>query len=98
MKKKKRTTQEIETIINDLTFIFEEACDLYRDALKKRKSNRSEKELLRDNSRGTNIHKFQTKFAWILHDIKCGPRFFIDDNIDEAYDLINHIKTISDLN
>jgi len=91
----KYTINEIETNIAKLTVSFEDACDAYRDALKKRDSNRAIKERIGENSRGTSIHKFQTSFAWILHDLRCGPRCFAEDNINEAEDLIEHIQKIA---
>lgn len=86
---------EVPTLVSDLKYRFEEACLTYRQALESRSSNRAKKELVRDNTRGTNMHKFQVSFSWIIHDIQTGPRFSIVDRITEAVDLIDHIIKIS---
>lgn len=87
---------EIDEIIQELTDKFEEACGVYKTALSERTSNRSVKELSRDNSRGTVIHKFQCNFAWVLHAIKKDHESFVDSNIRKANTLIDHIRNISD--
>ena len=86
---------EVPGLVASLTGRFEDACMTYRLALSTRTSNRSKKELLKENCRGTNLHKFQCNFAWLLHDIQRGPRFFIEDRVIEAEELIAHIISIS---
>jgi hypothetical protein len=93
--KKRYKESEVPALVASLTERFETACSTYRLALSTRDSNRSKKELTRGNSRGTNIHKFQCNFAWIIHDIQKGPRCQIDDRVDDAEDLISHINKIS---
>jgi hypothetical protein len=82
---------DIRVIIEE----FEAACVTYKLALTSRTSNRSVKELTRQNTRGTTIHKFQCEFAWILHDIQCGPKCQVYDNIEKSKELINHIFEVS---
>lgn len=93
--KKKYQESEVPKLVSYLTERFELACQTYRLTLTTRDSNRAKKEINRGNTRGTNIHKFQCSFAWILHDIQTGPRCFIDDRVNEAEDLIAHINKIS---
>ncbi len=82
--------------MSDLTFKFEDACLAYKIALSKRTSNRATKELSRNNSRGTAIHKFQCNFAWILHGIQCDHESFVDHNVYKATGLIEHIDNIAE--
>ena len=82
--------------VSDLVYEFEEACEKYREALKGRESNRSKKELSRGNIKGTNIHKFQCNFAWIIHDMTVGHHNQRERNIEEAKSLIAHIISISE--
>ena len=95
MRDKRYTDEDISAIIAELIDLFEAASDAYKLALTGRESNRSTKELLRGSSRGTVIHRYQCDFAWILHDIRCGPLCHIEDNINEAHELINHLKKIA---
>ena len=88
--------EELTSLIAELTERFEEACDIYKKALSSRTSNRATKELSRDNSRGTAIHKFQCNFAWLIHSIQKEHESLVDSNIKQANMLINHICTISD--
>lgn len=94
---KKYKESEIPGLVADLTQKFEVACSTYKLALSMRESNRSKKELARGKNRGTNIHKFQSTFAWILHDIQCGYRYQIDDRVQEVNELIVHINRISNV-
>jgi hypothetical protein len=95
MIKKHYKIQDIENIIAELAELFNIAVETYRLALDGRDSNRSKKELLRGNVRGTVVHKYQCDFAWILYDIQCGPLCLIEDSITDAHELINHLKKIS---
>lgn len=95
MAKRKYTEDEIDTAIRTLSEDFENSCEVYKIVLSKRDSNRSKKELLRFNKKGTNIHKFQSNFSWLLHDIKTGPKCFVEKVIEEANELILHIKNIT---
>jgi len=88
-------SEATSTEIANLTERFENVCYKYKATLSARDSNRSSKELSKGNIRGTTIHKFQCNFAWILHDIECGPRYFMDSAIQNANRLINHIAEIS---
>lgn len=92
---KKYTNTEIDAIIDEISENFNSACQLYKLALSARDSNRSNKELLRGNTKGTTIHKYQCQIAWVLHDIKCGPICFIEDNIIEANNIISHLRSIA---
>lgn len=94
--KKKYTNEDIDAIIVELTEAFELATQTYKLALSGRDSNRAKKELLRENTRGTVVNRYQCDFAWILHDIKTGPICFIEDNIEKGYELIIHLKKISE--
>jgi len=82
--------------MKDLTSKFEDACQEYKSTLATRTSNRATKELSRDNTRGTAIHKFQCNFAWILHGIQTDHESFIDHNVRRATGLIDHIGNISE--
>ena len=82
--------------VSDLAYEFEQACDKYREALKARESNRSKKELSRGNIKGTNIHKFQCNFAWIIHELTVGQYSQRERHIEEANSLIAHIISISE--
>jgi len=86
---------ERKIISDELTERFETACSLYRIELASRNSNRAQKELARENTRGTSIHKFQCNFAWILHSISCDHESLIDNSIYQANALIDHINSIS---
>ncbi len=90
-----RQQQDYYTI-SDLAFEFEKACITYKDALKSRKSNRSKKELTRGNVKGTNLHKFQCNFAWIMHEMSVGHYSKRGRCVDEAKTLIAHIISISE--
>ena len=81
---------------SDLAFEFLKACDVYKHALKSRESNRSKKELTRGNAKGTNLHKFQCNFAWIIHEMLVGHNSAKSKHIEEAKSLIAHIITISE--
>lgn len=94
MKKRYKET-DVPALLSRLTERFEQACATYRLALATRDSNRAKKELSRENSRGTNIHKFQCNFAWLIHDIQKGPRCQIEDRVEDAEELISHINKIS---
>lgn len=89
------THEDIEKIIYKLTKEFEQSCEHYYDALVDRKSNRALKELAKRNLRGSRLYDFQSDFSWILHDIKCGPICFIEENVEKAQNLINSINDIS---
>lgn len=95
--KKKYKESEVPSLVADLIQKFEDACTAYKLVLSMRESNRAKKELSRGNSRGTNIYKFQSTFAWILHNIQCGYRYQIHDRIREANELIAHINRISNV-
>lgn len=95
MKEKNYTHEDITSIMSELTELFEDAISAYKLALTSRESNRAKKELLRDNARGTVVHRYQSDFAWILHDIQCGPMCLIENNIEEAHELIIHLKKIA---
>ena len=82
--------------ISDLIYEFEKACAVYKDTLKARESNRAKKELARGNIKGTNIHKFQCTFAWILHELDVGHYSKRERYIEEAKSLITHIISISE--
>lgn len=97
MKDLKYSDDDLKSIIVELTELFETAKQTYRLALSERTSNRSKKELMRGNSKGTTINKYECDFAWILYDIQCGPICFIEDKIQEAHDLIIHLKNISEV-
>jgi len=82
--------------VSDLSYEFEKACATYKDALKTRESNRSKKELTRGNVKGTNLHKFQCNFAWIVHEMSVGHFSKRERCTDEAKTLIAHIISISE--
>ena len=82
--------------ISDLTYEFEEACEKYKETLRSRESNRSKKELSRGNTRGTNVHKFQCSFAWIIHEMTVGHYSQNKKYVEEAKSLIAHIISISE--
>ena len=82
--------------VSDLVYEFEKACDHYKSALKARESNRAKKELSRGNTKGTNIHKFQCQFAWIIHEMTTGHGSQRERLIKEAKSLTSHIITISE--
>lgn len=90
------TEVEIDKLIKELTKEFEVACKTHNSVLGERESNRAKKELLRGSSKGTRLHYYQTEFSWILHDIKMGPIFFIEDNVEKAKKLIEDINKIAD--
>lgn len=96
MKNWKYEPYNTRRIVAELIIKFEEACQTYKTTLSTRKSNRSTKELSRDNLKGTAIHKFQCNFAWILHGIQCDHESFIDHNVRRANGLIDHIGNISE--
>ena len=85
-----------EYTVSDLVYEFEKACSAYKDALKLRESNRAKKEITRGNIRGTNLHKFQCSFAWIIHEMTIGHHSKYDRCTDDAKALIAHIITISE--
>ena len=95
--KKKYKESEVPNLVADLIQKFEDVCTTYRLALSMRESNRAKKELSRGNTRGTSIYKFQTNFAWILHDIQYGHRYQIDNRVHELEELITHISKISNI-
>ena len=95
MIKRSYTAQDIQGIVVSLNESFEAACGTYRDALSNRTSNRSTKELMRGNANGTTLHKIQCNFAWIMHELTCGPKHFVDNNTQKANELINHINNIA---
>ena len=96
MKNWKYNSYDTARITAELTSKFEDACKTYKSTLAERTSNRATKELSRDNSRGTAIHKFQCNFAWILHGIQCDHESSIDYNVRRATGLIDHIGNISE--
>ena len=81
---------------SDLAYEFRKACEVYKNALKARESNRSKKELTRGNTKGTNLHKFQCNFAWIIHEMAVGNYSAKSKHIEEAKSLITHIISISE--
>ena len=85
-----------DVTVSDLVYEFEKACDTYKETLKSRESNRSKKELVRGNTRGTNLHKFQCSFAWIIHEMTVGHFSKRERCVDDAKSLIAHIITISE--
>lgn len=93
--KRKYKESEVPGVVEGITQKFEDACATYKLALSMRESNRAKKELFRGNTRGTSIHKFQSNFAWIVHYIECGHRCQIEDQLEEAEELIAHINKIS---
>jgi hypothetical protein len=95
MAKKTYTEIEIDRAIAGLSESFEAACDLHKSTLASRESNRSKKELSKENMRGTNLHKYQSNFAWIIHDMKFGPLCMVEANIAEARSIISHINNVS---
>lgn len=42
--------------------------------------------------RGNASYKLQCEFAWLLHEITNGPKFFIDDNVEKCKNFINKIQ------
>jgi glucuronate isomerase len=95
MAKKSYTAVEIDRAITDLIESFEVACELHKTTLASRESNRARKELTKENMRGTNLHKFQSNFAWVIHDMTHGAICMVEDNISEATSIISHINNIS---
>lgn len=89
-------TADLPDILGTLNTEFEEACVIYKDALQARTSNRATKELMRGNTKGTSIHRFECQFSWTVHELECGPKCFMDSNIRRAYGLIEHIKKSSE--
>ena len=89
-------TQQHDYATSDLVFEFNKACITYKDALRSRESNRSNKELTKGNTKGTNIHKFQCSFAWIVHGMTMGHYSGRGRLVDEGKALILHIINISE--
>ena len=87
---------DLPDIILTLTEDFETACDVYKGALENRTSNRAVKELIRGNTKGTAIHRFQCQFSWTIHELVYGPQCFIDSNIRRLHDLVEHINKSSE--
>lgn len=85
-----------EYSISDLIYEFEKACEVYKTALRSRESNRAKKELVRGNIKGTNLHKFQCSFAWIIHEMTVGHYSKRERCAGEAQSLISHIISISE--
>ena len=96
MRRRFYTEYDIDRRVTQLKDEFEAACQAYKDALGSRESNRAKKELMRGNTKGTNIYKFQVQFAWILHDIHQSSSGFAEKKIQEAEGLISHIHKICD--
>ena len=82
--------------VSDLAYEFEKACNTYKDALRVRESNRAKKELSRGNVKGTNLHKFQCSFAWIIHEMKIGHYSKRERCVQDVKNLILHIINISE--
>jgi hypothetical protein len=89
------TESEINRIIEELTKEFSLACEHYNNTLIERASNRARKELSKRNLRGSKMHRFESDFAWIIHNIKMGPVCLVDDEVQDACELINVIKSTS---
>ena len=97
MTRHKFSDLDVEQASRRLMEDFEQACQTYRLALSSRESNRSKKELMRGNTKGTSIYKFQCSFAWTLHNLINGPRCFAHKYIEDGEELISHIHKISNI-
>lgn len=82
--------------VEDLIIEFDKACVIYKNSLRARKSNRSNKELSRGNAKGTNIHKYQSSFAWIVHGMTAEHYSTRGRLVTEARTLIEHIISSSE--
>lgn len=56
--------------------------------------NKATRHMGNKNVKGTELYDAQVEFAWLLHDIACGPRYIFPKLVEQANQIISDLETV----